>query len=91
MKAWELLSKPGAWTQKVCARDEFGTRVGATSDSACSWCIIGAILRLYPYEVGDLREKLYGVLPKGFSIAQWNDTPERTQEEVVAVLKELDI
>ncbi len=45
MKAWELLEKPGAWTQGVPARDMAGRPVPINWYAACCWCAYGAICR----------------------------------------------
>lgn len=90
MKAWELLSKPGAWTQGFFARDSSGSLRHSCEPDACCWCAIGAISLCYkdcsPRE--DAIQKLFGRVG---NVAEWNDYPLRTQDEVVAVLKELDI
>ena len=90
MKAWELLEEKG-WCQYVYARNSAGIPVRPDNDSACSFCIVGAMeaarvgtaafLKLGTH----MRES--GMAPTAF----WNDQPERTKAEVVALLKELDI
>lgn len=90
MKAWELLSKPGAWTQGYFARNSNEEMRNSRDEDACCWCAMGGISRCYSgpewaSAVNRLSDAVGGHIPK------WNDTPGRTQEEVVALLKELDI
>lgn len=90
MKAWELISGPGAWTQGFLARDRDGKACLEDDSEACCFCMMGAIKRVYG---PDFRE-VFDVLLRnkvGQWYPQWNDRPGRTQAEVVAVLKELDI
>lgn len=88
LAAAELLEKPGAWTQGENARDEFAVAVDPLAREATCWCIEGAMLRV----MGSKR-------PTGASWSavimalkevpcDWNDTPGRTQAEVVAKLRE---
>ena len=65
-------------------------------ETACSFCTTGAIDKAYSdYNTNhQLRFKLEEYLyakTDNFSIADWNDDPTRTKEEVISVLKELDI
>jgi hypothetical protein len=92
-RAADLIARPGAWTQGEFARGKTGRPV-KTRDCAVCLCVIGAIdvasgarpgteanddaLRVLAWEVGCSL----------WDIAVWNDEPERTQEEVVAKLKE---
>ena len=95
MKAYQLLEKPDSWTQVFFARDKNGEDVDLDSPQACKWCLMGAINRCYKY--CETREKVTTQIfeyfnSKGiFSVTKWNDAPERKHEEVVGVLKELDI
>ena len=111
MKAHELLSKPGAWTQNTLARDHDGNAVTVDSPHACSWCIAGAIMRCYPliktptlidklkqellptWKESTLKQELLPTWKEStaFIIGPYNDDPNRTQEEVVELLKKLDI
>ena len=95
MKAWELLSKEGSWTQGVYARESDGSPCIADSHEAACFCTIGAVRRCHP-EPSE-RLKILGTLENAvrergaLGIASWNDHPARKQDEVVALLKELDI
>lgn len=89
-RAWKLLEPEGAWTQGASARDSGRRVVIFSSERACQWCALGAIGATYKgYQILDIERRLRSELAG--SIAVWNDTPERTQAEVVALLKSLDI
>jgi len=83
-QAAELLSKPGAWTQ--------GRLSGGLGADKC-FCALGALIEVSPvgFSAAEYLEKM---LPRVTAtdayrpLAKWNDTPGRTQEEVVAKLRE---
>src|SRR5688572_12664424 len=86
-KAADLLEPKGAWTQGWFARDKSRCHVAVESSAAVCWCAAGAIERASPPTLyWDALNALARVLPT--SIAVWNDSPERTQAEVVAKLRE---
>jgi hypothetical protein len=90
MKAWELLEEKG-WCQYVWARNAEGLSAPIESAMACSFCTRGALERvgagIPALKKLEHRLSLYSTL----QITEWNDHPERTKEEVIALLKELDI
>jgi hypothetical protein len=95
MKAFELLEKYG-WCQENLATDETGVGCSINDKTAANFCLIGAIYRKNRCSRTSLTEDLAKACRKlGFgssaSLSVWNDHPERTKEEVVALLKELDI
>jgi hypothetical protein len=98
-KAYELLATPDKWTKGTYARDGNGGKVPDYSEEAKCWCVSGAIWKCYrkPYEkvrvqldVGEMHRRLLKRIGE-VEIPLWNDAPERTHAEVIAVLKELDI
>lgn len=98
MKAYELLDSPEKWTQQTLARDINGMATSPRGYDACSFCLVGAIERCYNVPSKDmlaiiqLVEDELKVQAPGFEfIGQWNDAPDRTHEEVVDLLKKLDI
>ena len=98
MKAWELLSDKSKWTKRAFARGGNGEAVDARSEEATCWCTLGAIQRCYlplaealekGMEVAWRLEQTPPIQRFGGIVADWNDAA--TYEEVVALLKELDI
>lgn len=99
-KAWKVLER--GWCQGELAKTEEGEGCPYFYSEACSRCTMGALYFVYDLtsESGfdtsalDLATArlLNHIGPLGFdSIVKWNDHPERTQEEVVKTLKELDL
>ena len=94
--AADLLEKPGAWTQGEMARDESGSGVEERDPKAQCWCVIGAVARATTDLTGwvsntyvEARTTLalaVGTDADG-GIPDWNDTPGRTQAEVVKALR----
>jgi hypothetical protein len=86
MKAWELLEEKD-WCQGDYARNAFGHGVEVNDPRACSFCAVGLLVATGTCDLNypKLKEHL------GMRVVDWNDDPERTKEEVLAVLKELDI
>jgi len=94
LKPSDLLSKPGAWCQKAEAKDETGTTVAGDSSKACQWCLLGALMRCFPgdddhYDIA--RFKVRQAIPEDSLISTWNDSPARTQAEVVALLQSVGL
>ena len=88
MKAWELIEK--GWCQLDYARDEYENPVDIDDSDAVKWCLVGALDRIYP----DFTENtimLTKVKNAIDLIAMWNDDRSRTKEEVVNLLKRLDV
>lgn len=87
MKIKELLSGPEKWTQHTYARDKNGRDCSQWSQEAVCWCLYGAVDKCYENIIeidNKIREKV-------ISIVDWNDDPNRTFEEVKALVEELDI
>ena len=97
----ELYSKAAdmiesGWTQNAFARDEWGHSVGPDEDAATSWCLNGALwLVLYKNttfnRASNCFASIYYKLIKNLKLsefaAKWNDDPDRTQKDVVRLLK----
>lgn len=96
MKAYEVLEQFG-WCQGSAAIDNNGQEVGVLSNDAIRFCTIGAVAKAYiPTDNArdELSLKMQGRIRDAlglYSISNWNDAPERTEEEVIALLKRLDI
>lgn len=90
MKAWELLETSG-WCQGAEARSFGGKAVSAEANVAASFCLVGAVIHTYGERAArPIIVKLWSVV-RTFSPAEWNDDPSRTKEEVVALLRELNV
>ena len=90
-KPSELL-KQKEWCQDVYARDRKGHETTVYSPDACMFCITGAIQFCYPSSIDrrlEAANKLINMLGLEYHshIPQWNDTPGRTKEEVIALLE----
>lgn len=90
MKAWQLLDSPEKWTKGAFARTACGRAVMTGEGAAACWCLHGALGLCYNYGYDAEAERLRVRLGAN-DLVSWNDTPERTHQEVLAVLKELDI
>jgi hypothetical protein len=86
MKPSELLDRPERWTQFNEARNAHGVPRNYFDIDTCQWCVFGALCYCSgsPNPV-DGHEKLTKHLDV-ISLAQWNDAPGRTWEEVHAAL-----
>ena len=75
------------WTRGIFARGPDGAGVSPVDASATCWCSIGAIVAASNYDMtvcASASDVLRGVI-QGGNIARWNDDPERTQADVIAV------
>lgn len=75
------------WCQEACAKDASGCTVPSASHRAVSWCLIGAT---YNVDLPEQRrvnvdEALCSALGND-ALSDWNDTDNRTQEEVLALI-----
>lgn len=91
MKIKELLSDASRWTQHAFARDTIGRNIYTNAEEAYSYCLLGAAMKCYPPTTPariliKIKEEI-----ECESILDWNDAPERTFEEVKALVEKLDI
>lgn len=97
MKAHELIADETKWTKGFYALDSMGQRVLAGHKDACCWCMVGAIIKCYPDQgvqnakLMDVKEYIYGDEYTSRKVHRWNDHDDRKHEDVVYVLKRLDI
>lgn len=99
MKVKELLSSPDKWTKGATARDTYGLRVFTKDKNAVCWCLVGATIKCYcsctntaadpNCKVKEIYEKINEKIDTTITI--WNDSPERTFEDVKKLVEELDI
>lgn len=73
------------WCQGVPAIDAYGNPVLPGAESACAFCILGALRRAGGFTGAvDARNAIAELVPHGL-VANWNDTAGRTKEEVLAL------
>lgn len=91
MKVKELLSDSSKWTQGSFAKDKFGEVTKIDSKDATCWCLQGALQLCYGnYSINpSIYDKVKSEINR--SIPGWNDTPERTFEDVKQLVETLDI
>ena len=85
LKAADILTPRGAWTQHVFAADKKGRTVSVKSPKATCFCLVGAVSKA----TGDNPEETAKALalidiP---SIYLWNDAPSRRKAQVIARLR----
>jgi hypothetical protein len=97
MKPSELLrraavriSPVGAWCQGSAAVDEDGDEVPTESESACRWCMAGALMAegspIGPQPEDDFIDRVLGFVGCGDArYVDWNDEDDREQSEVIDV------
>jgi hypothetical protein len=86
--AADLIESRG-WTTRYYARNESGQSVCYRDDRAACYCAMGAIGAVANRDY-DLDEAACNRLRRSLgidSIAEWNDAPGRTAEEVVTALR----
>lgn len=87
-RAAEIVSS--GWCQGVSALDSNDKKARWESDKAVRFCLVGAVSRaMWPDWSPSAYSELFSVLHKriGGNPFGWNDKAERTQEQVVALLK----
>lgn len=81
-----ILDSPNRWTRRSYARDANGRPVPIMDGKACSFCLVGALGRAAGGLAGaHLAERILSDELMDYA-PDWNDDPERTHEEVIAVL-----
>ena len=88
------------WSQEYPAVDKDGSPTAVNADDARAWCVVGALRKAATHRKesyadtfnwGDYNAAivmLAETVGAFRSIPQWNDDPNRTQEEVAAKLRE---
>ena len=75
------------WTQKTYARSEDGDSVAYNSPDAICWCAVGAICAV-DSSLSSAVDRATKILAETIeisrsSLTEWNDAPDRTQDEVL--------
>jgi len=86
MKINELLSKAERWTQHAMARDHHGLKTDPKDPKAVCWCLMGAVIKCYESEKGEIVKKLQEQI---YSLFAFNDNS--SHEMVLKLVKRLDI
>ena len=89
-KAADMIEK--GWTQRAGARSEKGNSVHPLARNAKSWCLSGALSAVSPLDEGnELHKSTFLRLAENLGfighVTAWNDSPGRTQKEVVGILR----
>lgn len=77
------------WTQGACARDVDGDEVLQSSERATCWCASGAVYATCSgdrFAASDAFDSLERLVPTRLGIAGYNDAPERTHADVLALM-----
>ena len=90
-KAADFVEK--GWTQGRMAVDKHGNDCHSQSKDAVRWCLSGAlsltcVVKSFSQFSMSPRTELVKYLSLEDSITYWNDDPNRTQEDVVELLRE---
>ena len=87
---YELLATPDRWTKGYWARTENGAETSPRDPNAVCWCLSGAVTKCYEDDrISEIWLRLRSKLGK--NPVTFNDDPATTHEDVLRVLKELDI
>lgn len=89
-----LLAEPEAWTQGSYARNAAGRRCGPLGETACAWCLSGAMVRslgdgsdyFSRLAISSLLNRAAGVRDSNGHYVLFNDHPETTHGMVLGVL-----
>ena len=94
--ARELRANPKAWTQGTFGRDANGIECHIME--ACSWCLIGHIdkrVRVLDeqgepvWEIEEVAEKAFRAAAGIASISHFNDAPERSVSDIIAMCEKV--
>lgn len=96
LRAAEILAEPKAWTKKALTRDAQGRelRAGCMNPDAASFCMLSALAKatveIKGYDASlpleGLARALQTIGVSKSAPASWQDAPERTHAEVLALL-----
>lgn len=93
----ELFTEMG-WTQGHLACTEAGISTKVRADNACSFCVIGAIYRVYYKEkdVNRVIDQIQAYIEQNYlsvynSISEWNDAKVRNKQDIMVMCQTLNI
>ncbi len=89
-RAWELIEQVG-WCQGAYALDEEGRPGGALSLKPTAYCTVGALCAIYAHDRPTYYQNYDKLQSELGNIITWNDDRKRTKDEVISVLKGLDL
>lgn len=91
--ARELLADARHWIQGADAFDASGTElVNGYEDGATCWCLVGALEKVSGRTMATYHEPAYRIIDDlidpdmGGDPREWNDAPERTHSDILALL-----
>ncbi len=90
MKIKELLNSSDKWIQKDYARNAQDKPVSFFDESACKFCLVGAMYHCYGLNSRSIIDRIDSYLG-GVSIPEWNDSRVRKFEDVQELVNKLDI
>lgn len=91
VKVKDLLIDKIKWTQFTAARDSSGKITDINSNDAYSWCLRGAISKCYG-EFGFTKwQSIFNYIGNDYGVVIWNDSQERTFDDVRNLIETLDI
>ena len=96
----DLLEDPKRWCKGSFARDAQGEGVSIYNNMACSWCLVGALEKIYPHLYAvDFRKQLLSAIKNHYKIGEYdidsisifNDNVNTTHDDMLAVITEAGI
>lgn len=87
----KLLNSPYKWTKGADARTKDGHPVVQSDPDAVCWCITGAITHCYG---PDSRETIFDMVRfkiQRLTVFAWNDRNERTFDDIVELMEDLNL
>lgn len=86
---YDLLENPDRWTKHILARDKAGIPTNILDKNAVSWCLSGAMDKVYGPKIGiDIWLKAEKIIN---GVANFNDNPKTTHEKLLKMVKKLKI
>lgn len=89
----ELFSDESKWNKRATALDERGKQTLISGPDAKSWCLLGAIEKVYGLRYNAIRGRLLEVLPLKYcnDLIDFNDSPLTTFQDVIDLVTKAGI